>query len=1131
MTLLFNYFVNKFAINKNVPNFIKQINPKLQMSFIKGLFLGDGSCTSNNKVSFATISECLAYDVAHILERNGIKCSCIKKDAYIDKNNINHKTSYIIEINSNEFNKYWKIFENSNELFSYDVNDKEKYSSKQILTINNKKYLAKRINKKTEYFYDGYVYCLNVNNVHSFKLEGISVHNCIAFWNKYTIDDRDLPFGDNANVVDYSKIDEIVLKLFNHFTDFYLEVQPHNTQAQKEINAHIMELHYKYNIPIIAGTDSHVIYESQMADRDDLLKSNSINYPDEQGWFMDYPSLETFIKRFQTQKILNDDEIYEAINNTNKILNFEDIKLNRNLKVPILKTLKGKTQQERNQHLKDILTKEWNLQKGDINVTKHDEYIKAINYEYNEIEKCNMADYFIDTYEIMKLGISKYGGVLTPSGRGSAVSDYINKLLRLTKVDRINAPVTMYPERFLTANKIIESKTLPDIDSNCSDREPFIKAQKDLIGEQGTFDLIAFGKLHYKSAFKMYARAYNLDPQLANQVTKQINQYELAIKHADDDEAKDLIDIYDYVDKEKYENLIDGCQQYMGIIDNFKPHPCSTICADFDVIEEIGVIMVKSESQKNTKGTFVAVIESGTIDSFGMLKQDYLKVSSIGLIYDIYKEVGIKPFTVNELLKKIDNNNKVWDIYSNGYTMGVNQCEQSKTTQKVMTYKPQNISELTQFIAAIRPSFQSMYKTFEARQHFDYGIKAFDNLIQDEYMSSSFILYQEILMKVLSFAGFPMSETYTIIKAISKKKHYVINNAKEKFIPNFAQAILNTKETNNKDTAIQMSNKVWKVIEDSASYGFNCSHAFCMAIDSVTLAYLKAYYPLEFYKVTLQKYTDDGNKNKVSLLKKEMITRGFELKPIKFGDDNRYFTIDKQHNCINQTMCSIKKMQKIVPQIMYKNKDKTFNSMYDLFNFIINSNINKTSIDILIKLNYFSNYGNINQLLFGLSVYEKYISSNVLTKFKLTSLELKALVGCYKKETDKQIRDIDNIKFISNIISLTPIPPSTSLDSICYELELLGYTDITIPDSPYYAVESVDINQYGTPFINLYQISNGISFQYKCDKKFFNAYPCEQGDILDVAFRTKQKKRFIGTDDKGKNIYEDTNETEEIIKL
>ena len=98
----------------------------------------------------------------------------------------------------------------------------------------------------------------------------------------------------------------------------------------------------------------------------------------------------------------------------------------------------------------------------------------------------------------------------------------------------------------------------------------------------------------------------------------------------------------------------------------------------------------------------------------------------------------------------------------------------------------------------------------------------------------------------------------------------MIDSAKPKFIKNFAQAILNTGETDSQETAHEMATKVWTIIENSASYGFNCSHSYCMAIDSVTLAWLKAHYPYEFYKVTLQRYTNKGDKDKVTALKQEM---------------------------------------------------------------------------------------------------------------------------------------------------------------------------------------------------------------------------------------------------------------------
>lgn len=1038
---------------------------------------------------------------------------------------------------------------------AYWVKDRNSSDSSNchIILLAKNENGRKKINRAIyESFKTGYYYKnrMDLDILLSLPKDDVFVTSaCIAFWNKYTIDDRDLPFGDNTNAVDYSKIDEIVIKLFNHFTDFYLEVQPHNTQAQKEINAHIMELHYKYNIPIIAGTDSHVITESQMADRDDLLKSNKISYEDEQGWYMDLPSYETFFNRFQEQGILSDEEITEAIENTNIILTFDEIILDRSLKVPVAKKYRDLTQEQRNEVFENILRYEWERQSNDINKDKYDEYIKEIKHDIAEIEGCNMADYFIDTYEIMKRGIDEYGGILTPSGRGSGVSCYLNKLFRFTKVDKVNSPVLMYSERFLTKERVLDSHTPPDIDHNVSSREPFIQAQKDIIGEEGTFDLLALGTLHYKSAFKMYSRAYNLDPQLANTVTKQISKYENALKHADDDE-KEFIDIYDYVDKEKYGYLIDGCQQYMGIVDNLKAHPCGTICADFDVVEEVGVIMVKSESQGDkAKETFVAVIESGTIDAFGMLKQDYLIVDSIGLTYDIYKEIGIEPLSVNELLAKIDNDSKTWDIYANGYTMCVNQCEQQKSTEKVMRFKPKNISELTQFVAGIRPSFQSMYKTFEQRKHFDYGIKAFDDLIQDQYCSSSFILYQEHLMKVLGFAGFPMSETYTIIKAISKKKHYVITQAKEKFIPNFAQAILNTKETTDKDNAMKMAGKVWQVIEDSASYGFNSAHAYCMAIDSVTLAWQKAYYPLEFYKVTLQRYTNKGDKDKVTALKKEMLKRGIKLKPIAFGDDNRQFSIDRENNCINQTMASIKNMQKVAPQILYNMSQhkNEYDGLFFIFKDLLQSDLNKKSIDILFKLDYFAEYGDVNYVINQWNIYNdvdsimkrlrecKQLKKDECINFGLNIHEIKQFCG---KETEKMFKEIDNdslmeyilnnyqgiVDFVSTKYMYKPI---TLLETMAYQLGLSGYTELIdkSTDDNIYIVSEVELNQYNTPFVTLYHVNDGENTFIKANKRNYEDHPCKSGDIIKTAFRT-QNKRVKDNNDK----WVESEEQEEILR-
>lgn len=908
---------------------------------------------------------------------------------------------------------------------------------------------------------------------------------CIAFWNKY------------------NDIDDIVIQLAHKFPHFYLEVQAHDTLAQKQLNEHLL-LPKFYGIPIIAGCDSHVITESQMLDRDELLKSGNIHYEDEDGWYMDYPTYDVLFERFKQQGVLTDGQIKAAINNTNVLFEFEDIKLDRSLKVPVIKELRNKTQEERNHIFEQILKDEWFLQKADINKDKLQQYYKEIKHDIGEIEACNMADYFILSYMVMKRGQEKYGGILTPSGRGSAVSMYLNKLLRLTKVDKVNSPVLMYSERFLTKERVLDSHTPPDIDNNVSDRQPFIQAQRDLVGELGTYDLLALGTLKFKAAWKMYARAYNVEPDTANEVSKQIDRYETAKKHAEDGET---VDIHKYIEP-KYQELVDGCKKYLGIYDTAKGHPCGCLCYEGDIESDIGISLCKSEA--TGKEVLVANIESGTIDAFGYLKQDYLIVDSIGLTYDIYKEAGIEPFTVNQLLEKIAHDDATWQIYADGYTQCVNQCEQPRSTQKVMRYKPKNIAELTQFIAAIRPSFQSMYQTFEQRQHFDYGIKALDDLLQDEYCSSSFILYQESLMKVLGFAGFPMSETYTIIKAISKKKDYIIKDAKPKFIKNFAQAILDTGETDDGNKAHELADKVWTIIENSAAYGFNSAHAYCMAIDSVTIAYLKAHYPLEFYKCVLQRFTDKGEKDKVALIKQEMLKRGYKLKDIQFGDDNRAFNIDRANNCIVQTMASIKDMPKSAPEALYelgksdiKNRAALYQALMD------DSRINKKAIEILFHLGYFDKFAQPNRLITEYEIYQKYISAKVLTKSSFDDIMIDVIRPCCGKETEKQFREIDNKALITALIKQSNIKPVTIVDRIKWQLEYLGYCTVSDPNSNPndWLVLDVKTTGYGTVYCTLYNLCYGAERTYRVNKKFWTNHQLSKSDVARVVLQEKNKMK------------------------
>ena len=200
----------------------------------------------------------------------------------------------------------------------------------------------------------------------------------------------------------------------------------------------------------------------------------------------------------------------------------------------------------------------------------------------------------------------------------SAGSFLLNTLFGFSSMDRLIAPVKLYPERFLTEDRV-NSGSLVDIDFNVSKASPFIKAQKDVMGENHAYPMLAFGKVKPKSAFKMYCRSQNLDFQIANEISKQIDKYEKAFAYASDDERDD-INIYDFIDKE-YHHYIEGSQHYLGIIADKKIAPCSHILySKNDIRREIGIMRLQNKATK--EDVMCACIEGFVADKFGFLKND-----------------------------------------------------------------------------------------------------------------------------------------------------------------------------------------------------------------------------------------------------------------------------------------------------------------------------------------------------------------------------------------------------------------------------------------------------------------------------------------------------------------------------
>ena len=629
---------------------------------------------------------------------------------------------------------------------------------------------------------------------------------------------------------------------------------------------------------------------------------------------------------------------------------------------------------------------------------------------------------------------------------------------------------------------------------NIGAQEPFERAQREILGDDHAYPMIAFGTLKKKAAFKMYARAKKLDFDIANKISDQISKYDTAMKYADDDE-KDDINIYDYVDEE-YRDYIKKSEVYWGLIVSKSKAPCAYLLYQGSIRRQIGLIKCKSETTK--KEYITTVIDGAVAEKYKFLKNDWLIVDTVTLTDAIFKRIGIKPLTVDELSDAVKNNDAVWNIYANGLTCGVNQCERASTTQKLLRYKPKNVSELSAFIAAIRPGFKSMYAIFERRESFGYGIPAIDSLIQTKEFPYSFILYQENLMTILNFAGFPMDKCYGIIKDIAKKHPEKVRPLKNQFITGMCAKLQG--QCPEGKTPESVSADIWQIISDATAYSFNSAHSASMAYDSLYNAWQKATYPYEFYEVCLQHFSNKGKKEKVAALKTEML-RGFHISegPIRWGHDNRKFTANKENHSIDPSLVSIKGLSQGCANDLYDMyQSGKVHDFYSLWKDMIHTrSLNAGKIEILVLLDYFKPFAGGNKILKFIkacdALYERvqflkpfdspYI--NYIKEFSTTTDKLKTYTDFRYDEALQKIWDD------------MPDEPLTVPQIVSAQQEYLGYIQYSNPRlaSTYHFVISLD-GKYKNKNLKLYRLCDGVTTTYKIRPATLEANPIAEGEII-----------------------------------
>lgn len=848
--------------------------------------------------------------------------------------------------------------------------------------------------------------------------------------------------------------DKFLKPVYKHFKDnFYLEVQAHIDNYQAEYNQKILDVHRKYNIPIIHANDSHYIYPEDAKYRDLFLKAKGIVYEEEGGFCLDYPDSDEIYRRYKEQGILTEEEVTEALQNTLIFDNAEGITIDKEFKIPKI------TEGDSNKVLRKLINEGWAKERNNVPKEKWPEYIEQIKYEYKIIEDCGMADYFILDHYIVDKAVKEYDAILTKSGRGSAVSFYVNKLLGLTEVDRISAPITLYPTRFMSAERILSSRSLPDIDLNFASVEPVIQASKDLLGEDGIYYMIAYKPLQESSAFRLWCKAHDMHISEYDEIAKNLEAYE---------------------NDAQWKDLIEGSKKFRGVVESVAPSPCSFLLSNDKISEMVGLLKVGDIT--------CCCLDGYNCDVYKYLKNDYLTVTVYQLVNDVYKLIGRPIDNIHTLIQNSDD--KVWDVYAKGLTTTINQADSDYDKQILKKYKPKNLAELSAYVAAIRPGFASLLNNFIDRQPYTTGVKDLDNILEDSF---HYLMYQESIMKYLVWLGIEEKGTYDIIKKIAKKKfkEEELKALKEQLLAGWVNNV-------GKEDGF---NETWQVVEDAAHYSFNASHSLSVAIDSLYGAYLKSHYPLEYFTVALSIYSQDLDRT--AKLIAEMPYFNVSLKPIKFRHSRADYNMEQETHSIYKGLSSLKFMNAEVSEKLYEMKDQKFDSFIDLLSVFPG---NSRQREILIRLNYFSEFGGSLKLLQISELYDKYHGKKIIKKEK-ADLPIEMIETYALSQTEKQYKfDEDSMDaLLAELCSKIPnkdIPIQTRLQN---EIEYLGYMSTCIPEAKgVAAVMSLDTKY--SPKLQLYDLSTAQTITVKLAKKLYEKDPLSVGNVIN--YKTEQKPKW-----------------------
>ena len=709
--------------------------------------------------------------------------------------------------------------------------------------------------------------------------------------------------------------------------NYFLELQDHGIPDQKTVNAGLMRLSQELGIELVATNDVHYTYAEDWEAHDILLcLQTGKKLSDENR--MRYEGGQYYVKSEEEMRALFP-YAAQAIENTQKIADRCHVEIEFGVtKLPHFTVPDGYDSWT----YLNKLCHEGLIQRYP---DRHDELLPQLDYELSVIQKMGYVDYFLIVWDF--INYARTHGIPVGPGRGSAAGSLVSYTTGITNIDPIRYNLLF--ERFLNPERV----SMPDIDVDfCYERrEEVIDYVIRKYGSDHVAQIVTFGTLAARASIRDVGRALGIPYNTVDTVSKMIpRELGMTIEKAltKNQELKALYD-----KDAKIRELVDTAKSVEGMPRHTSTHAAGVVITDKPV--DRYVPLARNDESVVTQYTMT------TIEELGLLKMDFLGLRTLTVISDTVKSVRENNIPDFDIEKISLDDKATYDMLSAGYTYGVFQCESAGIRNVITRLKPQNIEDIIAVISLYRPGPMDSIDMYINNRHnpksIRYKTPQLKNILDVTY---GCMVYQEQVMQIFrELAGYSFGRADVVRRAMSKKKHKVMEQEREYFV----NGLKNSDGSYACDGCVrrgipaEVANSIFDDMSSFASYAFNKSHSAAYAVIAYRTAYLKCHFPAQFTAALLTSVIDDSTK--IALYIDDLARLKINVLSPSVNESFRAFTSDGKS--VRFGLLAIKNLGYNFIDTIVKERSSNgkYKSLYDFCKRTYGKDFNKRAVEGLIK--------------------------------------------------------------------------------------------------------------------------------------------------------------------------------------